>query len=105
MNENLLESLTSLLKPFIGGNDNAELQCLYAIQKLIVKLEHPQSILLSIFSRLYDNDVFSVESFKKWRDSDDPMEQEGKGESLFLHISFWNLNLIHFLFCLLRSRP
>lgn len=75
-----MEKLTSLLKPFIGGNENAELQCLYTIQKLIVKLEHPQGMLVSIFGRLYDDDVLSFESLKKWRDSDDPMEKEGKGE-------------------------
>lgn len=81
LNEPLLESLTPLLKDVIANNENNELQCLYIIQKLIVKLEFPQGMLNSIFGQLYDNDVLQIESFEKWRDSEDPLEQEGKGEA------------------------
>ena len=37
-------------------------------------------LLNSIFEVLYDNDVISVEAFEKWKNSDDPNENQGKGK-------------------------
>lgn len=41
-------------------------------------------LLNSIFEVLYDNDVLSVEAFEKWKNSDDPNENQGKGKLINL---------------------
>jgi hypothetical protein len=42
LNQPLLHKLLSLLQRDIDNKDELELQALYAIQKLVVRLEHPQ---------------------------------------------------------------
>ena len=80
VNPKRLEALVPLLQQFVNTNEQLELQVLYAIQKLIVKLQHPQGMVVSIFSTFCDTDLISEDSFIKWKDSNDPMEQGGKGE-------------------------
>ena len=79
LNVHQMEALVPLLQQFVMSDEQLELQVLYAIQKLIVRLQHPQGLVVSIFSTLFDNDLLSEESLDKWKNSDDPMEQGGKG--------------------------
>lgn len=47
-------------------------------------------ILRSIVDNLYEFDIISLEGFMKWKDSKNPLEQEGKGKKL--KIKSLNLN-------------
>lgn len=80
VNSKRLEALVPLLQQFVNSDEQLELQVVYAIQKLIVRMQHPQGMVVSIFSCFYDADLISEESFNKWKTSDDPMEQGGKGK-------------------------
>ncbi|XP_018568899.1 eukaryotic translation initiation factor 4 gamma 1 isoform X2 [Anoplophora glabripennis] len=77
-----LSAHNNLLLKYVDNNSTYELQCLYALQALIHKLEHPQGLLLSICDKLYELGTFSQESFIAWENSSDPAEQEGKGVAL-----------------------
>ncbi|KAM4693285.1 eukaryotic translation initiation factor 4 gamma 1 isoform 2-T3 [Discoglossus pictus] len=59
-----------------------ELQALYALQALVVKLDQPPNLLRMFFDALYDEDVIKEEPFYKWESSKDPAEQQGKGVAL-----------------------
>uniref|UniRef100_A0A8U8AJV4 Uncharacterized protein n=1 Tax=Geospiza parvula TaxID=87175 RepID=A0A8U8AJV4_GEOPR len=59
-----------------------ELQALYALQALVVKLDQPPNLLRMFFDALYDEDVIKEEAFYKWESSKDPAEQQGKGVAL-----------------------
>lgn len=70
-----------ILQKYIDSKPARELQALYAIQRLVVELEHPQNLLHSILEYLYENDVI-LEGFPLWKDSTDPLEAAGKGVCL-----------------------
>lgn len=70
-----------ILQKYIDNKPERELQAMYAIQRLVVELEHPQNLLHSILEQLYDNDVI-MEGFTLWMDSKDPLEAPGKGVCL-----------------------
>ncbi|XP_053342378.1 eukaryotic translation initiation factor 4 gamma 1a isoform X1 [Clarias gariepinus] len=63
-------------------DEQKELQALYALQALMVRLEQPASLLRMFFDVLYDEDVIKEEAFYKWETSKDPAEQVGKGVAL-----------------------
>uniref|UniRef100_A0A4W4G327 Eukaryotic translation initiation factor 4 gamma, 1a n=1 Tax=Electrophorus electricus TaxID=8005 RepID=A0A4W4G327_ELEEL len=63
-------------------NEQKELQALYALQALMVRLEQPANLLRTFFDTLYDEDVIKEEAFYKWESSKDPTEQVGKGVAL-----------------------
>lgn len=46
-------------------------------------------LLCAIFQDLYDNNIFSYESFIAWETSKDPAEQVGKGVALKSLTSFY----------------
>lgn len=70
-----------ILQKYIDGKPERELQAMYAIQRLVVELEHPQSLLHSMLEQLYQNDVI-MEGITLWVDSEDPLEASGKGVCL-----------------------
>lgn len=76
-----IEKWHQILQKYIDSKPERELQALYAIQRLVVELEHPQNLLHSILEKLYDNDVI-MEGFHLWKDSTDPLEAAGKGVCL-----------------------
>ncbi|KAJ8939180.1 hypothetical protein NQ318_017077 [Aromia moschata] len=84
-----LTAHSNLLMKYVDNNSDYELQCLYALQVLIHKMEHPQGLLLSICDKLYEGGTFSQESFIAWENSTDPAEQEGKGVALKQLTSFF----------------
>ncbi|XP_053083441.1 eukaryotic translation initiation factor 4 gamma 1a isoform X3 [Pangasianodon hypophthalmus] len=63
-------------------DEQKELQALYALQALMVRLEQPANLLRMFFDALYDEDVIKEEAFYKWESSKDPAEQVGKGVAL-----------------------
>ncbi|XP_013917315.1 PREDICTED: eukaryotic translation initiation factor 4 gamma 1-like [Thamnophis sirtalis] len=80
--ENLvIKSRAKLLQKYLSDEDK-ELQALYALQALVVKLDQPANLLRMFFDALYDEDVIKEDAFYKWETSKDPAEQQGKGVAL-----------------------
>ncbi|XP_039611651.1 eukaryotic translation initiation factor 4 gamma 3-like isoform X4 [Polypterus senegalus] len=73
--------LPVLLK-YLNSDTEKQLQALYALQALIVKLDQPPNLLRMFFDCLYDEDVISEDAFYKWEASKDPAELRGKGVAL-----------------------
>ncbi|XP_054745448.1 eukaryotic translation initiation factor 4 gamma 3 isoform X1 [Anastrepha obliqua] len=66
-----------VLHRYIDSKEEYELECLYSMQLLVARLEHPRGLLSDLFGELYDADVIPQDSFIKWRDSKD--QSAGKG--------------------------
>ncbi|XP_063772684.1 eukaryotic translation initiation factor 4 gamma 1 isoform X3 [Pseudophryne corroboree] len=78
---NVIHTRAKLLQKYLN-NEAKELQALYALQALVVKLDQPPNLLRMFFDALYDEDVIKEEPFYKWESSKDPAEQQGKGVAL-----------------------
>ncbi|XP_053317379.1 eukaryotic translation initiation factor 4 gamma 1 isoform X2 [Spea bombifrons] len=76
-----IHSRAKLLQKYLS-DETKELQALYALQALVVKLDQPPNLLRMFFDALYDEDVIKEEPFYKWESSKDPAEQQGKGVAL-----------------------
>ncbi|MBN3308836.1 eukaryotic translation initiation factor 4 gamma 1 [Amia ocellicauda] len=63
-------------------DEQKELQGLYALQALMVKMEQPANLLRTFFDTLYDEDIIKEEAFYKWETSPDPAEQQGRDTAL-----------------------
>ncbi|XP_037786185.1 eukaryotic translation initiation factor 4 gamma 1-like isoform X8 [Penaeus monodon] len=85
--EKLKKRLAVVLK-YVDSSDKLELQCIYALQAISVKHQHPPGLLEKCFNAFYDSDVVSEEAFDEWAKSVDPEEQEGKGVCVNLVKSF-----------------
>lgn len=83
LNRQKLEKCTPVLARFIDSNEELEVQALHVITRKIVELEHPSGCLYEIMTCLYDYFALSKPGFFKWRDDNDPLEQEGKGKKKF----------------------
>ncbi|XP_030432302.1 eukaryotic translation initiation factor 4 gamma 1 isoform X7 [Gopherus evgoodei] len=77
----VIKSRAKLLQKYVS-EEQKELQALYALQALVVKLDQPPNLLRMFFDALYDEDVIKEEAFYKWESSKDPAEQQGKGVAL-----------------------
>uniref|UniRef100_K7GEJ1 Eukaryotic translation initiation factor 4 gamma 1 n=1 Tax=Pelodiscus sinensis TaxID=13735 RepID=K7GEJ1_PELSI len=77
----VIKSRAKLLQKYVN-EEQKELQALYALQALVVKLDQPPNLLRMFFDALYDEDVIKEEAFYKWESSKDPAEQQGKGVAL-----------------------
>ncbi|KAE8594821.1 hypothetical protein XENTR_v10019814 [Xenopus tropicalis] len=77
-----LKQRVPVLLKYLDSDTERELQALYALQALIVKLDQPPNVLRMFFDCLYDEEVISEDAFYKWESSKDPAEQEGKGVAL-----------------------
>ncbi|CAH2034191.1 unnamed protein product, partial [Iphiclides podalirius] len=64
-----------------------ELSCLFAVQHLVHRLEHPQGLTLAIFQYLHEQYIISVEGFIAWETTD--KEPEGKAVMLKALTSFF----------------
>lgn len=82
LNVHQLKLRSSILKKYIDGKLDMELQALLALQFLMHRLEHPNKLLHTFFENMYENDVISDEGFIAWEKNDAPGEQEGKGVAL-----------------------
>ncbi|XP_069830647.1 eukaryotic translation initiation factor 4 gamma 1 isoform X2 [Dendropsophus ebraccatus] len=77
----VIHNRAKLLQKYLN-NEAKELQALYALQTLVVKLDQPPNLLRMFFDALYDEDVIKEEPFYKWESSKDAAEQQGKGVAL-----------------------
>ncbi|XP_068137423.1 eukaryotic translation initiation factor 4 gamma 1 isoform X2 [Hyperolius riggenbachi] len=77
----VIHTRAKLLQKYLNS-EAKELQALYALQALVVKLDQPPNLLRMFFDALYDEDVIKEEPFYKWESSKDPAEQQGKGVAL-----------------------
>lgn len=80
VNRTKLDKCSLILAQFIDVAPEREVQCLNAVKRKIVELEHPSNCFQEILSCFYDNFLLTKEGFNKWREDNDPLEQEGKGE-------------------------
>lgn len=79
VNKSKLETASILLSNLCDGKTDREIHCLYAINGKLVELEHPVGCTNDILTTMFDNCVFSEETFMLWKDDSNPKEQEGKG--------------------------
>jgi len=82
LNVQQLKLRSPILKKYIDGKLELELQALLALQHLMHRLEHPNKLLHTIFEKMYDEDIISEEGLIAWEKNDSPGEQEGKGVAL-----------------------
>ncbi|XP_050952464.1 eukaryotic translation initiation factor 4 gamma 3 isoform X4 [Labeo rohita] len=78
----IIQRRLPVLHKYLNSDTERQLQALYALQALIVKLDQPANLLRMFFDCLYDEDVISEDAFYKWEVSKDPAEQQGKGVAL-----------------------
>ncbi|KAK3893614.1 hypothetical protein Pcinc_002575 [Petrolisthes cinctipes] len=77
--ESKMKTRLAVVLKYVDSNEVLEMQCIYALQALSVKHQHPPGLLEKCFNAFYDSEVVSEEAFEEWSKSDDPEEQEGKG--------------------------
>lgn len=77
----VIHNRAKLLQKYLN-NEAKELQALYSLQALVVKLDQPPNLLRMFFDALYDEDAIKEEPFYKWESSKDAAEQQGKGVAL-----------------------
>ncbi|KOB76504.1 Eukaryotic translation initiation factor 4G [Operophtera brumata] len=73
-NKDRMTKYASLINDFGDSKESREANCLFGIQHLIYRLEHPQEI----FQHLHDDYIISLEGFIAWENSE--KEPEGKGQ-------------------------
>ncbi|XP_051515924.1 eukaryotic translation initiation factor 4 gamma 3-like isoform X4 [Myxocyprinus asiaticus] len=78
----IIQRRLPVLHKYLNSDTERQLQALYALQALVVKLDQPPNLLRMFFDCLYDEDVISEDAFYKWENSKDPTEQQGKGVAL-----------------------
>uniref|UniRef100_A0A9J8BEC5 Eukaryotic translation initiation factor 4 gamma, 3b n=1 Tax=Cyprinus carpio carpio TaxID=630221 RepID=A0A9J8BEC5_CYPCA len=78
----IIKKRLPVLHKYLNSDTERQLQALYALQALIVKLDQPANLLRMFFDCLYDEDVISEDAFCQWEVSKDPAEQQGKGVAL-----------------------
>ncbi|KAA0718699.1 Eukaryotic translation initiation factor 4 gamma 3 [Triplophysa tibetana] len=76
-----LSQRAGLLSKYLCDEEK-ELQALYALQALVVKMKNPSNLLRMFFDCLYDEDIIQDGVFFKWELSKDPAECLGKGAAL-----------------------
>lgn len=67
LNLDTFASLQTLIQRFVDANELLELQCLYAIQRYIKKIEFPPGTLVPIMNRLWMDNVISSDAFLTWK--------------------------------------
>ncbi|XP_074103148.1 uncharacterized protein LOC141530137 isoform X2 [Cotesia typhae] len=89
LNEEMFNKLLRYIQHYVDTNFQLELQCLYAIQAYIYKLEHPQGVLARIVSILCSESIIADETFLAWRDSKEETEVQGRGTVMSALRSFF----------------
>lgn len=82
LNDKILINRCPILVKYVDAKTENELQALLALQRLMVRLEHPTKLLHSILQIFYDHDAISADGCQLWMKNSDPAEQEGKGVAL-----------------------
>lgn len=86
-NPDRMNKYANLIHEFGETKQSREINCLFGIQQLIRKREHPQGLALVIFQYLYEQDIISSEGFIEWEKSE--KEPEGKAVMLKMLTSFF----------------
>ena len=76
LKESQLKLRVNLFHKYLDHQPTRELQALFALQALIVKLNHPPGLLRKFFDVLYDEDIICEDSFNLW--NNDTTEMQGK---------------------------
>ncbi|KAL1116881.1 hypothetical protein AAG570_005350 [Ranatra chinensis] len=92
--ESTLQKHEKLIKRYIDNNqEDLELECLYAVQNLVVtKMEAPKGLLQSLFQSFYDNNTISYDAFLKWKNpgrTETAIEMDGKGTAVIMLSPFF----------------
>ncbi|VVD05137.1 unnamed protein product [Leptidea sinapis] len=87
LNHERMNKFAPLIGEFGDEKPRREAACLYGVQHLIHKLEHPQGLTLDIFQYLHEQYIISVEGFIAWETSE--TEPEGKAVMLKALTSFF----------------
>ncbi|XP_028174201.1 eukaryotic translation initiation factor 4 gamma 3-like isoform X4 [Ostrinia furnacalis] len=86
-NPERMSKYAGLINDFGESKQAREASCLFGIQQLIHRLEHPQGLTLDIFQYLHEQYMITVDGFIAWEESE--MEPEGKGVMLKALTSFF----------------
>lgn len=86
-NQERMTKYASLINEFGESKQAREASCLFGIQHLIHRLEHPQGLTLEIFQYLHEQYIISLDGFIAWEESE--KEPEGKGVMLKALTSFF----------------
>ncbi|KAM9801706.1 eukaryotic translation initiation factor 4 gamma 1-like [Neosynchiropus ocellatus] len=70
-----------LLQKFLI-DEQKQLQALFALQALMVQMDHPAYLLRMFFDTLLDEDLITEEAFFSWESSKDPAEMLGRQPAL-----------------------
>ncbi|XP_011331702.1 eukaryotic translation initiation factor 4 gamma 3 isoform X2 [Ooceraea biroi] len=87
LNVEAFGNLQTLLQRFIDASEVLELQCLYAIQLYMNKIEFPSGILNLIMNKLWLDNVISTDAFLTWQRH--PEEHEGHAVAMVALTSFF----------------
>ncbi|XP_015438876.1 PREDICTED: eukaryotic translation initiation factor 4 gamma 3-like isoform X3 [Dufourea novaeangliae] len=85
----LFTNLQQLIRRFVDANESLELQCLYAIQFHLHKLQYPPGILFNIMTSLSDYNIISSDAFLTWKESAEPAQREWHGVATMALTSFF----------------
>ncbi|XP_076646708.1 eukaryotic translation initiation factor 4 gamma isoform X1 [Halictus rubicundus] len=85
----LFINLQQLIRRFVDANESLELQCLYAIQFHLHKLQYPSGILFNIMTSLSDYNIISSDAFLTWKKSPEPAQREWHGVATMALTSFF----------------
>ncbi|CAK1554992.1 unnamed protein product [Leptosia nina] len=86
-NHDRMNKYSPLIGDYAESQAPREASCLFGIQQLIHRLEHPQGLTLEIFQYLHEQYIISVEGFIAWETSE--KEPEGKAVMLKALTSFF----------------
>lgn len=89
LNHDIFVSLQTLIQRYVDADEMLELQCLYAIQSYMTKLEYPSGLLITIINRLWMDNVISSDAFLTWHNVKDPAEREGHAVAMVALTSFF----------------
>ncbi|CAL7944670.1 unnamed protein product [Xylocopa violacea] len=89
LNTEVFTNLHPLIRRFVDANESLELQCLYAIQFHLYKLQYPSGTLFNIMTNLSDYNVISSDAFLTWRKSPEPAQREWHGIAAMALTSFF----------------
>ncbi|KAK2588140.1 hypothetical protein KPH14_004191 [Odynerus spinipes] len=89
LNENTFSNLQLLIHRFVDTDEVLELQCLYAIQAYMTKIEFPCGILRNIINKLSGDNIISSDAFLAWQKSEDPAEHEGHSVAIMMLTAFF----------------
>ncbi|KAK2557679.1 Eukaryotic translation initiation factor 4 gamma 1 [Acropora cervicornis] len=82
-----LKDRKNLLQKYIDANTDLEVQALYAVQALFLRLDRPQGFVKSYFDSLYDEEIITEISFNTWESSVE--EEPGKGVTVMAASEFF----------------